>query len=174
MRLEQAHKEDGKVVPDDILGPLLLAAGELLYKPHVQLSDNLDVMANLVADFLPVYEIGSITEPLMLFLRFYIFLTIIIPQLPPNLKTFDIEALFEQQFGFPLKRYYQFIFSFIIHSTIERNSMPAGLPIDGALRVSWFQKTAMTDEQVTQMFNTVCFQLTDPRDNKTANRLWRL
>jgi hypothetical protein len=166
MRLEQAHEEDSTFVPDAALGGLLLASGELLYKPHIQLSDDLDVMANLVADFLPIYEIGSITEPIMLFLRFYIFLTIIIPQLPDNLKTFEVETLFEQQFGFPLKRYYQFIFSFIIHAIIERNEKPAGAPIDGALRISWFQKTAIPAEQVSQMFDTVCFQLDDLPDKQ--------
>ena len=165
-RLEEAHEEDSTFVPGAALGGLLLASGELLYKPHIQLSDDLDVMANLIADFLPIYEIGSITEPLMLFLRFYIFLTIIIPQLPANLKTFEVEALFEQQFGFSLKRYYQFIFSFIIHAIIERNDKPAGTPIDGALRTSWFQKTAIPPEQVSQVFDTVCFQLADLPDTK--------
>src|ERR1019366_10665231 len=33
-RLEQAHEEDSTVVPDTVLGGLLLAAAELLYKPH--------------------------------------------------------------------------------------------------------------------------------------------
>jgi hypothetical protein len=160
-RLEQAHGEDSTVVPDTVLGGLLLAAAELLYKPHVKPSDDLDVMANLVAEFLPTYEIGSITDPIMLFLRFYIFLTIIIPQLPAHLKTFEVEALFEQQFGFPLRRYYQFIFSFIIHAMTERNEKPAGTPIDGALRTSWFQKTTIPQDQVSKMFDTVCFSLED-------------
>jgi hypothetical protein len=165
-RLEQSHAEDSTFVPDAALGGLLLAAGELLYKPHVKLSDDLDVMANLVAEFLPTYEIGSITEPLMLFLRFYIFLTIIIPQLPENLKTFDVDARFEKRFGFPLKRYYQFIYSFILHAMIERNHKPVGAPLDGALRTSWFQKTKVPVEQVSTMFDTVCFSLTNLPDTK--------
>lgn len=164
--LDQAHAENSTVVPDAALGGLLLAAAELLYRPHAKPSADLDIMANLVAEFLPTYEIGSITEPLMLFLRFYIFLTIIIPQLPANLKTFPVEALFEQQFGFSLKRYYQFIFSFIIHAMIERNEKPAGAPIDGAMRPSWFQKTAIPLDQVSEMFNTVCFSLDDLPDRR--------
>lgn len=147
---------------------LLLAAAELLYKPHVKPSDDLDVMANLVAEFLPTYEIGSITDPIMLFLRSYIFLTIIIPQLPAHLKTFEVEALFEQQFGFPLRRYYQFIFSFIIHAMTERNEKPAGTPIDGALRTSWFQKTTIPQDQVSKMFDTVCFSLDDLPDPRVT------
>jgi len=115
-------------------------------------------MANLIAEFLPTYEIDSITDPIMLFLRFYIFLTVIIPRLPANLKTFDVDALFEEQFGFPLKLYCQFIFSFIIHARTERNEKPAGTPIDGALRPSWFQKTRIPQDQVSKM------SLLDPRE----------
>jgi hypothetical protein len=159
MRLSQAHGEDATAVPDATLGGLLLASGELLYKPHVKLSDDLDVMANLVAEFLPTYEIGSITDPIMLFLRFYIFLTVIIPQLPANLRTFEVDALFEQQFGFPLRRYCQFIFSFIIHARTERDEKAAGAPIDGALRASWFKKTTIPLDQISKMFDTVSFSL---------------
>jgi hypothetical protein len=167
VRLEQAHAEDSTFVADAALGGLLLAAGELLYRsPPVKLSDELDVMANLVAEFLPTYEIGSITEPLMLFLRFYIFLTVIIPRLPDNLKTFDVDAQFERCFGFPLKRYYQFIFSFILHAVIERNAKPAGAPIDGALRTSWFQRATVPEEHVSQVFDTVSFSLADLPDTK--------
>lgn len=166
MRLEQPHAEDSTVLADAALGGLLLAAGELLYKPHVKPSDDLDIMANLVAEFLPTYEIGSITEPLMLFLRFYIFLTVIIPQLPDNLKTFDVGARFEKLFGFPLKRYYQFIFAFTLHAMIERNQKPEGAPLDGALRTSWFQKTTVPVEQVSKMFDTVCVSLADLPDKK--------
>ena len=102
----------------------------------------------------------------MLFLRFHIFLTIIIPQLPSNLRTFDVEALFEQQFGFPLKRYYQFIYAFMMHAMMERAQKPEDAPIDGALRVSWFQKTALPSEQVKEMFKTVCFSLHNLPDKK--------
>jgi hypothetical protein len=166
LRLEQAHAEDSTFVADAALGGLLLAAGELLYKPHVKLSDDLDVMANLVAEFLPTYEIGSITQPLMLFLRFYIFLTVIIPQLPDNLRTFDVSVQFERCFGFPLKRYYQFVFCFILHSMMERNQKLVGSPLDGALRTSWFQKATVPQEQVSQMFDTVSFSLADLPDAK--------
>jgi hypothetical protein len=75
MRLDPAPAENGSQVPDWALGALLLGAGELLYKKHVaNLPDELDVMANLVAEFLPVFEIDSITDPFLLFLRFYIYL----------------------------------------------------------------------------------------------------
>src|SRR5262249_866769 len=103
LRLNPAHDEDGKILPDMGLGGLLLGAGELLYKPHVQVTEDLDIMANLVADLLPVYEIDSLNDGFFLFLRFYIFLTVIIPRMPKHLVTFNVWELFEKEFGFSLK-----------------------------------------------------------------------
>ena len=63
MRLDPAPSENGSQVPDWALGALLLGAGELLYKKHVaNLPDELDAMANLVADFLPTFEIDWISR----------------------------------------------------------------------------------------------------------------
>jgi hypothetical protein len=57
MRLDPAPAEDGSQVPDWALGALLLGAGELLSKPHVaNLPDELDAMANQVAEFLPAMK----------------------------------------------------------------------------------------------------------------------
>jgi hypothetical protein len=44
----------------------------------VVVQDKLGAMANLAAEFLPIYELDSSTDPMFVFLRFYIFLTIII------------------------------------------------------------------------------------------------
>ncbi len=101
LRLDPAHAEDGTEIPDVVLGGLLLGAGELLYKPHIRVTEDLDAMANLVADLLPISEIDSLNDGVMLFLRFYIFLTVIIPRLPQHLVTFDVSELFEKEFGFP-------------------------------------------------------------------------
>ena len=161
MRLEPPYADESLVFADTALGGLLLAAGELLYRPHVKPTDDLDVMANLVAEFLPIYEITSITVPPMLFLRFHIFLTVIIPQLPDDLRTFDVDARFGQHIGFPLKRYSQFIFAFIMHARLERNQ-PACAPIDGALRMLWFKNSTVPIEQISQMFDTVSFSLKRP------------
>lgn len=85
MRLDPAPAENGAHVPDWALGALLLGAGELLYKKlDANLPDELDKMANLVAGFLPIFEIDSITDPFLLFLRFYIYLTVMIPRLSPT------------------------------------------------------------------------------------------
>ncbi|HXE07276.1 MAG TPA: hypothetical protein VN612_05230 [Acidobacteriaceae bacterium] len=170
MRLDPAPQEDGSQVPDIALGALLLGAGELLYKQHVSnLSDDLDVMANLVADFLPTFEIGSITDPYMLFLRFYIYLTVIIPQLPAHLQTFDVYAEFEQVFGFPLKLYYQFVNAFNIHAMNERTLMKVGDVPEAGLDISWFQQTVLSPEQVSAMFDTVCCSLSDLPDPKKVH-----
>ncbi len=94
-----------------MLGELMLRAGELLYEPHPKPTDELDVLANLISQFLPIYEMDSPTEAFITFLRFHIFLTINIPRLPPELRTFDIASLFEKRFGFPLDKYAHFIFA---------------------------------------------------------------
>lgn len=170
MRLDPAPPEDGSHVPDIALGALLLGAGELLYKKHESnLPDDLDVMANLVADLLPTFEIGSITDPLMLFLRFYIYLKIIIPKLPPHLQKFDVNAEFEQVFGFPLKLYYQFVYAFIVHAMNERSNLKVGDVPEAGLAVSWFNKTVLTPEQVSAMFDTVCCRLSDLPDTKKVH-----
>ena len=62
MRLTHAHPEDGQTLPDVVMGGLQLGAGELLYKPRIVVTEELDVMANLVADFLPIYEIDALND----------------------------------------------------------------------------------------------------------------
>ena len=98
-------------VPNVAIGELLLRAGELLYEHHVKPGDDLDQLANLISQFLPIYEIDSPTEAFIQFLRFYIMLTVNIPRLPAESKTFDVEAAFEKQFGFSLKTYCDSCFS---------------------------------------------------------------
>jgi len=170
MRLPSAPVEGSSNIPDIALGALLLGAGELLYKQHVaNLPADLDVMANLVADFLPTFEIGSITDPYMLFLRFYIYLTVIIPRLPPNLRNFDVYAEFEKVFGFPLKLYYQFVNAFNIHAMNERTLIKLGDVPEASIDISWFKSTILTPEQVSAMFDTVCCRLEDLPDKKIVH-----
>ena len=172
MRLDPTHEEDGTKIPDIALGALLLGAGELLYKPHINdLPDDLDVMANLVADFLPTYEIDPLTDPFMLYLRFYIFLKIITPRLPDHIQQmFDVPAIFEKAFGFPLKLYSQFVYAFIVHAMQERSEKPPDTPPpDGGLHISWFKKTILTPQQVSNMFDTVCCRLSDLPDRKQVH-----
>jgi|SRR5271157_1925044 len=170
MRLTHAHPEDGKILPDVIMGGLQLGAGKLLYKPHIKVSEELDVMANLIADFLPIYEIDAVNDGFFLFLRFYIFLTVIIPRMPEHLVTFDVWTLFEEVFGFPLKLYYLFLFAFAVHAQGERESLkPGDIPGHGGMHISWFDKTVLTRGQVRAMFDTVSFSLSDLPDTKMVH-----
>jgi hypothetical protein len=170
MRLEPQPPENGRTIPDAALGPMLLGAGELLYRNHVQVTEDLDIMANIVADFLPTYEIDSMNDGFILFLRCYIFLTIIIPRLPEHLRTFDVWDLFEKALGFPLKLYYLFLYAFSMHALIERNDLHQNaIPADGGLAISWFNKTILTPEQVSAMFDTVCCRLEDFPEKKKAH-----
>jgi len=123
VRLDRYGDEALPPVPDGMLGELMLRAGELLYQKHPKPADEFDAFANLVAQFLPIYEMDSPTEGFIPFLRFYIFLTVNIPRLAPELKTFDVAGLFEKQFAFPLTTYSYFIFCFAMHAMIQRKKI---------------------------------------------------
>ena len=170
MRLDPAPAENGAHVPDWALGALLLGAGELLYKKlDANLPDELDKMANLVAGFLPIFEIDSITDPFLLFLRFYIYLTVMIPRLSPHLRTFDVAEEFEKVFGFPLKLYSQFVYAFTLHAMTERTQIVTGDVPEAGMPISWFKKTILTDKQISAMFDTVCCRLSDLPDKKVVH-----
>jgi len=168
MRLECAPPDDGSFVSDTSIGPLLLGAAEMLYKKHEpDLQDELDQMTNLIADFLPIYEIDQLTDPIIAFVRFYIFLKRMPDRLPFNIrKLFDVPALFEREFGFPLKLYYEFVFAFTVHGINERNAVDGTTVPEGGLPISWFKRTILTDQQVSAMFDTVSCALADLPDTK--------
>lgn len=156
-------------IPDISLGPMLLSSAELLYKPHAVPSNKLDGMLSFIAAFLPFYEIDSVTDPVMLFLRFYIFLTVIIPRLPQHLRTFDVPMEFEAVFGFPLRLYCLFVFSCLIHARIDRNEKPVDAPLGGSFGKEWFRFTNVTDEQIEKLFATVSCTLDDLPDTKKTH-----
>ena len=166
MRLPISPSDGLETVPDQQLGELLLRSGEALYKPPVKVEGQMEQLANYVALFLPFYELNSPGDPIMSFLRFYIFLTIDIPRLPQELRNFDVFALFESEFGFSLKLYCEFIFAFINHAILERKNIAGTGQLDGALRRTWFQKTTVPVEQIERMFATVSFALSDLPDTK--------
>jgi len=166
MRLEMLPSDGITAVPDQALGELLIRSGEALYRPLVKIEGEMDKLANYVALFLPYYELNGPSDALMNFLRFYIFLTINIPRLPAPLRNFDVFALFENEFGFPLKLYCEFIFAFINHAIMERQQMASSGFLDGALRKTWFRNTTIPHEQIDTMFATVSFGLSDLPDTK--------
>ncbi len=159
IRLAEPHAEDGSVVPNVAIGELLLRAGELLYEHHIKPADELDQLANLISQFLPIYEIDSPTEAFIQFLRFYIFPTINIPRLPAELKTFDVEAEFEKQFGFSLKTYSEFMFFFSMHAMIVRGKKSSDAAMDCGIRLATFQNMKAPTEMIEKMFDNVSFSL---------------
>jgi hypothetical protein len=166
IRLKPYGSEDLPPVPDGMLGELMLSAGELLYQQHQKPTEEMDALANLVAQFLPIYEMDSPTEGFIPFLRFYIFLTINIPRLAAGLKTFDIPTLFEKQFGFQLTTYSHFIFCFSMHAMILRGKNSLESALDSGIRMETFKHTKVGQEQVNEMFATVSFDLDALGDSK--------
>jgi hypothetical protein len=144
---------------NDQCGELMLKSGELLYKKHVTVQDQLDSYANLAADFAPTYEITSQVDPIFSFLRFYIWLTKIIPRIRVNLLKFDLEAEFQKLFPFPIITYAEFIASFAMHAVLERQNQTHDKPIDATLRKGWFKNTNIPEATIEQMFETVSFSL---------------
>lgn len=59
VRMESASNEGLPPIENDELGELLLRAAELLVFVQPKPEDPLDALANLVANFVPVYEIDS-------------------------------------------------------------------------------------------------------------------
>jgi len=170
MRLDPAHPEDGSKLHDYALGELLLAAGELMHKVPVDRPvEELDTMAEIVANFIPTFETDSITDAFVLFLRFYIYMTIIIPSLPANKRLFDVDAEFEKVFGFPLDLYTKFVHTFTAHALLQRKETKLGDVPEGSLGISWFKRTNLTEDQVSRMFDTVCCRLSDLPDTKKVH-----
>jgi len=159
IRLNPFGSEDLAPVPDTMLGQLMLRAGELLYEQHPKPTDELDVLANLISQFLPIYEMDSPTEGFIAFLRFYIFVTINIPRLHNELKIFDVPALFERQFGFPLETYAHFIFCFAMHAMIQRGKKSIEAAVDSGIRIETFKNMKVTADEISKMFETVSFSL---------------
>jgi hypothetical protein len=144
---------------NDRFGELMLKSGELMYRKHVVVADELDGYANIAAEFLPAYEIASPTDPIFSFLRFYIWLTKIIPRIPATLLKFDLEAEFQNLFPFPVVTYAEFIAAFAMHAFQERLSQTYDKPIDATLRKGWFKNTKISEATIEQMFETVAFSL---------------
>jgi hypothetical protein len=143
----------------DQFGELMLKSGELLYKKHVVVADELDGYANIAAEFLPTYEITSATDPMFSFLRFYVWLTKIIPRVPTNLLKFELETEFQKVFPFPVVTYAEFIATFAMQALQERQTQTYDKPIDATLRKSWFKNTSIPEATLDQMFETVSFSL---------------
>ena len=160
IRLDAAAGEDLPVVANNASGELLLRAGELLYFEHEKPTDPMDVMANLIVQFLPIYEIDSPTDPSMLLLRFYIFLTVNIPRLQrpiQNIRCF--RSFLRNSFGFPLKTYCEFLLCLFMHAMMQREKKTVAAAMESEIKVSTFQNTSVPSDLLNKMFETVSFSL---------------
>jgi hypothetical protein len=149
------------VVPNEALGELLLRSGELLYRPYVKQPDQMDELANKAAVFLPYYEIDSQHDGAALFLRAYIYITVIIPLLPRNLCTFDIPKIFEARYGFPLIEFCEFVFLFFTHAMMIRGkkSLDLDAALNSGLNISLFKNSTIPHQAIERVFGKVIFTL---------------
>ena len=160
MRLKLDSAGEPPTMNDTDLGGLLFRAGEMLYMPYVRLDDPMDELVNIITTFLPIYELDNFVDPAALFLRFYIFLTVIIERLPPNKRDmFNIPSLFEEKFNFPLTRYCHFVYVFFIHAIMLRTQKPANSFTDSGLPITHFKYTDLTEPEINQMFDAVSISL---------------
>ena len=160
LRIEVAPlKQIANVLPNEVIGELLLRSGEMLYKPYIKQADHMDELANKAALFLPFYEIDSQHDPAAFFLRAYIYLTIIIPMLPANIQTFNIPELFEAQYKFSLTEYCEFIFMFFIQAMMVRSKKSLDVAINSGLHIGLFKNTRLPHASIERMFNSVSFTL---------------
>jgi hypothetical protein len=167
MRLTANPVGDSATTDDRDLGGLLLRAAEMLYMPYAKLDDPREELLNILTTFLPVYELDQRMDPLAAFLRFYIFLTINIERLPPQKRLmFDVHAMFEQQFGFTLKRYCQFVYVFLIHAMSQRQQQSLTSAVDSGLGVSHFKYTQLSAGEIKQMFDSVSVSVDQINDSK--------
>lgn len=145
------------LLPNEVIGELLLRSAELLYRPYSKQRDQMDELANKAALFLPYYEIDSQHDPAALFIRAYIYLTVIIPTLPPNLCTFDIPATFDAHYGFPLTEYCEFVFLFLTHAMTVRQKKTLSAALESGLHVGVFRNTTIPHASIERMFRAVSF-----------------
>ena len=144
------------------IGELLLRAAEMMFKPLEKLSDPLESLAAEVAQWLPIYEIDSSTDPFYPLMRFYIFLTINIGRLKDNDRTFDVDAEFQKVYPFSLVTFCEFMFTLVTHAVTKRDSHSGYQLIDPSLGVSWFKNTKVDPNLVLKVFDSVGFTLESP------------
>jgi hypothetical protein len=140
------------------IGQLLLRASELMYFKHQDQKDHFDQLANRISQFLPIYEIDSPTDTLLLLLRFYIFITINIPRLVPERRLFDVDAMFFERFGIELRTFAHLLKGFEHHALMMRwdTQLWRG-SADCGMRKANFEKSTVSDDLLNRMFNEVSF-----------------
>jgi hypothetical protein len=159
-RLTPAPSEDLPPIENNELGEILLRAAELLVFVSPKPVDPLDQLANLVAQFLPFYEIDSPSDAFTQLMRIYIMLTVNIPRLAKRTPlTFDVSAEFEKVFGFSLQIYTEFMFALLMHAMIQRETLHSQNERINPLGPLWLKTTTIPPDVIHKVLATVSFTL---------------
>jgi hypothetical protein len=161
-RLPQIAEDGLPPIENYELGELLLRAAEMVFEPQEKLSNPLDSLAAEVAQWLPIYEIDSSTDPFYPLMRFYIFLTVNIGRIKESDRTFDVDAEFQKVYPFSLVTFCEFMFTLLTHAVTKRDNHSGYQLIDPSLGVSWFKNTNVDPNLVLDVFNSVGFTLESP------------
>ena len=168
-RMPLAAEDDLPPIENHQLGELLLRAAEMMFEPQEKLEDPLDSLAAEVAQWLPIFEIDSSTDPIYLLIRFYIFLTVNIGRLKEAERTFDVGVEFEKVYPFSLVTFCGFMFTFVTHAMTKRDDHAGYQEIDPSLSLSWFANTKVDPALILKVFESVGFSLETP--NAAGKRL---
>lgn len=160
VRMESAPSESLPPIENEDLGELLLRAAELLVFVQPKPEDPLDALANLVANFVPVYEIDSPSDPFTQLMRIYIMLTVNIPRLAAKAPLpFDVPAEFAKVFGFSLQLYMEFMFAILMHASIQRETLHSQNQTISPFGPLWLKTTTLSQETIHQVLGNVSFTL---------------
>ena len=156
-------------IENHALGEVLLRASELMYFRHDDQKDHFDQLANRVSQFLPIYEVDSPTDTLLLLLRCYIFITINIPRLPPERQLFNVDQMFLERFAIELRTFALLLKAFEYHALMMRwDTQPWRGSADCGLRKSNLKNSTVPDDLLERMFKEVSFSWDTLKQAKEA------
>lgn len=149
------------------IGELLLRAAEIMVFQPPRPADPLDALASQVAEFVPLYEIDTPTDPFDQLMRMYIMLAVNIPRLASKGPLqFDVATEFEKAFGFSLADYTNFMFSLLLHAMIERDARQANADPPSPVGPYWLKQTTLSEETIHKVLATVSFSLDELTSSK--------
>lgn len=142
------------------IGELLLRAAELMVFQPLKPPSQMDALASRVAEFVPLYEIDTPTDPFDKLMRIYIMLTVNIPRLASKEPLqFDVPAEFESVFGFSLADYTNFMFSLLLHAMMDRDARQTNVDPPSPVGPYWLKHTELSEETIHKVLATVSFTL---------------
>lgn len=156
-------------IENHALGEVLLRASELMYFNHNDQTDHFDQLANRISQFLPIYEIDSPTDTLLLLLRFYIFITINIPRLPQERQLFNVDQMFLERFAIELRMFALLLKAFEYHALMMRwDTQPWRGSADCGLRKANLKNSTVPGDLLDRMFKEISFSWDTLKQAKDA------